>query len=29
LLRPMAKPDCTYCNPHIHVFDQTPRFLTE
>jgi SRSO17 transposase len=29
LLRPMAKPDCTYCNPHIHVFDQTSRFLTE
>jgi SRSO17 transposase len=29
LLRPMAKPECTYCNPHVHVFDQTVRFLTE
>jgi SRSO17 transposase len=28
-LRPMAKPDCTYCNPHRHVFDRTPYFLTE
>ena len=28
-LRPMAKPDCTYCNPHRHVFDRTPHFLTE
>lgn len=29
LLRPMAKPDCTYCNPHVHVFDKNIRFLTE
>jgi SRSO17 transposase len=29
LLRPMAKPDCPYCNPHIHVFDRAPHFLTE
>jgi len=29
LLRPMAKPDCTYCNPHIHVFGQRAHFLTE
>jgi SRSO17 transposase len=29
LLRPLAKPDCTYCNPHRHVFDRTPHFLTE
>jgi SRSO17 transposase len=29
LLRPMAKPDCTYCNPHIHIFDQRMQFLTE
>ena len=28
-LRPTAKPDCTYCNPHAHVFDRTPRYLTE
>jgi len=29
LLRPMAKPDCTYCNPHAHVFDRIPYYLTE
>jgi SRSO17 transposase len=29
LLSPKAKPDCTYCNPHRHVFDRTPYFLTE
>jgi hypothetical protein len=29
LLRPVAKPDCAYCNPHIHVFDQRTQFLTE
>ena len=29
LLSPRAKPDCTYCNPHRHVFDRTPYFLTE
>jgi len=29
LLSPRAKPDCTYCNPHRHVFDRTPHFLTE
>jgi SRSO17 transposase len=29
LLRPTAKPDCTYCNPRIHVFDRAPYFLTE
>ena len=29
LLRPTAKPDCTYCNPHAHVFDRAPHQLTE
>jgi SRSO17 transposase len=29
LLRPTAKPDCTYCNPHAHVFDRVLRYLTE
>jgi SRSO17 transposase len=29
MLRPVAKPDCAYCNLHIHVFDQRTRFLTE
>jgi SRSO17 transposase len=29
LLRPTAKPDCTYCNPYAHVFDRTPHHLTE
>jgi SRSO17 transposase len=29
LLRPTAKPDCTYCNPHAHVFDRMPHYLTE
>jgi SRSO17 transposase len=29
LLSPKAKPDCTYCNPHRHVFDRIPYFLTE
>jgi SRSO17 transposase len=29
LLRPMAKPECTYCNPYAHVFDRTPYHLTE
>jgi SRSO17 transposase len=29
LLRPVAKPDCVYCNPHIHVFDQRTQVLTE
>ena len=29
LLRPMAKHDCTYCNPRIHVVDWRTRFLTE
>jgi hypothetical protein len=24
----MAKPDCTYCNPHIHVFGQRAHFFT-
>ena len=28
-LRPTAKPDCTYCNPHAHVFDRAPPHLTE
>src|ERR1700687_4272714 len=23
----MAKPDCTYCNPHIHVFGQRAHFF--
>jgi SRSO17 transposase len=29
LLSPKAKPDCTYCNPHAHVFDRIPHYLTE
>ena len=29
LLRSMAKPDCTYCTPRIHVVDWRTRFLTE
>ena len=29
LLKPMARPDCTYCNPHIYIFEQTMPFLTE
>ena len=29
LLRPWAKPDCNYCNPHAHVFDRVPNHLTE
>ena len=29
LLSPKAKPDCTYCNPHAHVFDRMPHYLTE
>ena len=29
LLRPMAKPDCTYCNPYAHIFDRIPFHLTE
>jgi SRSO17 transposase len=29
LLRPMAKPDCTYCNPHIHIFVERMQYLTE
>jgi SRSO17 transposase len=29
LLRPTAKPDCTYCNPHAHVFDRLSHYLTE
>src|SRR5262245_65914579 len=29
LLRPPAKPDCTYCNPYAHVFDRTLHHLTE
>src|SRR5262249_59214104 len=29
LLRPMAKRDCTYCNPHAHVFDRPLHHLTE
>lgn len=29
LLRPMAKADCTYCNPHAHTFDQPLHHLTE
>jgi SRSO17 transposase len=29
LLNPKAKPDCTYCNPHAHVFDRMPHYLTE
>ena len=29
LLRPTAKPDCSYCHPHAHVFDRTPYHLTE
>ena len=29
LLRPTAKPDCTYCNPYAHVFDRISYHLTE
>jgi SRSO17 transposase len=29
LLRPTARPDCTYCNPYAHVFDRAPQHLTE
>lgn len=29
LLRPMAKPDCPHCNPHVHVFDRVAHHLTE
>jgi SRSO17 transposase len=29
LLNPKAKRDCTYCNPHAHVFDRISHPLTE
>jgi SRSO17 transposase len=29
LLKPTAKPDCTYCNPYAHVFDRFSNHLTE
>src|SRR3954452_16050795 len=29
LLRPMAKPDCEYCNPYYHLLIQHSQFLTE
>jgi SRSO17 transposase len=29
LLRPMAKPDCSYCNPHYHLLIQHSPVLTE
>jgi SRSO17 transposase len=29
LLRPSAKPDCTYCNPHVHLLSRAMQFLTE
>jgi len=29
LLRPMAKPDCEYCNPYYHLLIQHSQILTE
>jgi SRSO17 transposase len=29
LLRPMAKPDCQYCNPHYHLLIRHSQILTE
>jgi SRSO17 transposase len=29
LLRPVAKPDCEYCNPYYHLLIQRSRILTE
>jgi len=29
LLRPVAKPDCEYCNPHYHLLIQHSQILTE
>jgi hypothetical protein len=29
LLRPMARPDCAYCNPLCRPFDQRSQTLTE
>jgi hypothetical protein len=29
LLRPMAKPDCKYCNPYYHLLIRRSQILTE
>jgi hypothetical protein len=29
LLRPLARPDCCYCNPYYHSLNQRAQVLTE